>query len=106
MKPDPSSLIFSGLMKVMPPTQAIVMMAIINQHPLRATKERDWYFKPNEREILRQMRIKPAVFYELLRRLVEARYLKKARARGDGFEYRINFDLLRPFLKAPASGTR
>jgi hypothetical protein len=103
-KPIAAQLVFKGLLKRMKPVQALVFMALYTQFPARFIPANDFYFKPSEKLVIAPMKIKPAVYYLMLSRLVDAGFLDRRKARSGGLEYRIVFEKLEGFIR-PGTAT-
>ncbi len=100
MGADPALVLRNGLLREMPPVQALVMMQLYQQFPKRWRKENGMFFLPDEAAIMRTMHLKPPRLYELLGRLVDGGYLEK-RLERQGMEYRIRFESLERFRRPP-----
>jgi len=95
---DKSPIIFKGLKKEMPPTQALLMMAFFNQFPYRFIPHNGFYFTPNTDEITSQMNLDLMAITTMANNLVGLGFLDKRNAESGGVEYRIIFDRLRRYL--------
>ncbi len=102
MKHEPAVMVMQGLRKerpLIPGMQIIVFMALYNQFPYRYKGDEGGYFRPNEKGIARQLKISMPVYYFLVNRIKERNLIFRRKAREGGFEYRINFEKIRVYLK-------
>ncbi len=98
---DKAYQIFRGLLRHynMPPMQALVMIGLYNQFPLRYKMADGFYFRPDEPQLVKSMRIKLPVYYHLLRGLLRDGFIERKKSKPWGYEYRIVFDKLAPLVQ-------
>jgi len=85
---DPALALRDGLLREMPPMQALVMMQLYFQLPRRWDRSghRGMFFFPDERAIRRTMKLRAPVYYALVRRLVDGGYLERRHVPHRGLE--------------------
>ncbi len=103
MSADPALVLRDGLLREMPPVQALVMMQLYRQFPKRWRRDHGMFFRPDEAAIMRAMHLRPPMFYALLGRLIDGGYLEK-RLERQGMEYRIRFERLERFRQPTPTG--
>ncbi len=95
---NPQQLITRGLLKIMKPVQALVMVAVYQQFPERFIPRNDYYFPISVIQIMRALKIKEAVCQLMVSQLVDTGFLERRKAKRGGMEYRIVFSKLHPFV--------
>lgn len=95
--------ILKGMVKIMPPLQAMVFMSYFNQFPERYSGIRnDYYFQPDWVTTIRQLHLSRRVFWKMTRALVGLGYLQRrwcGLLRG-WWEYQIAFEKLKRFSES------